>query len=57
MNMSGLDKFGLIGVGYFFFWRGRGGGGRELAIGTFVKVLRPVIVKCLNEKEPYRESS
>ena len=31
--------------------------GGKLAIVTFANVLRPMIVKCLNEKKPYRESS
>ena len=33
-----------------FFWG-------KLNTVTFVKVLHPMIVKCLNEKKPYRESS
>ena len=43
---TGLHNFGgQIGLGYFL--------GRKWAIVTFVKVLRPMIVKCLNEKKPY----
>ena len=44
---TGLHYFGWqIGLGYFFL-----GGGGELTIVTFVKVLCLMIVKCLNEKK------
>ena len=47
---AGLHNFGgQIGLGYFF-------GGKKTTV-TFVKVLGPMIVKCLNKKKPYRESS
>ena len=37
-------------LAYNIFWG-------KLTTVTFVKVLRPMILKCLNEKKPYRESS
>ena len=55
---AGLHNFwGQIVLGYFLFiifflWVGG-----ELTIVTFIKVSRPIIAKCLNEKKPYRESS
>ena len=45
-QITGFHNFGgQIGLGYSF--------GRKWTIVTFFKVLRPMIVKCLNEKKPY----